>query len=100
VHLDEIQGVAANKLNLPRQGVVGFINHLRSSENKIRAGLALFFPISFDSHIKVCDFVRKLLLNRSLLDLAGARIQRFFQALNLLQEFDLFRNNLCALRIE
>jgi hypothetical protein len=75
----------ANTLNLPGNGAVGFINHRRSSENKISAGLAVFFPISFHSHIKLCDFLKKLLLNRSLLDLAGARIQRFFQALNLLQ---------------
>ena len=39
--------------------------------------LAAFFPVSFHSHIEVCDFLRELLLNRSFLDLAGARIQRF-----------------------
>src|SRR5215469_9632866 len=54
-------------------------------------------PVSFHSHIEVCDFLRELLSNRSSLDLAGARVQGFLQALNLFQEFHLFRNNICAL---
>jgi hypothetical protein len=79
-------------------GAIGLIDHLRSNENKSSGGLAAFFPVLFHSHIEVCDFLRELLLNRSFLDLVGARTQRFFQALNLFQEFDLFKNNACALQ--
>jgi hypothetical protein len=72
------------------QKAVGFIDDRRSSENKISARLAAFFPVSFHSQIEVCDFLRELLLNRCFLDLAGGRIQRRFQALNLFREFHLF----------
>jgi hypothetical protein len=37
-----------------------FIDHLRSNENKISAGLAAFFPVSFHSQIEGCDFLREL----------------------------------------
>jgi hypothetical protein len=89
---------SAQSLKVSPSGAVGFIDHRRSNENKISTELAAFLPVSFHSHIEVCDFLRELLLNRSFLDLAGAQIQRFFQALNLFQEFHLFRNNVCALQ--
>jgi len=65
---------------------------------KISSALIAFFPASFHSYIEVCDFLRELPLDRSFLDVACAEIQRLFQALNLFQEFYLFRNNVCALQ--
>jgi hypothetical protein len=42
-HLDEIQGVVANTLKLPRQGAVGFIDWLDASvDNTIICSLQLF----------------------------------------------------------
>jgi hypothetical protein len=74
------------------KGAAGFIDGRRFDWNKISAGLAAFFPVSFHSHVEVRDFFSELPLNRSFLDLAGARIQRFFQAVNLFRECHLFRN--------
>ena len=77
---------------------VGFVDHRRSDKIKISADLAAFFSVSFHSHAEVRNFSRRLLLNRSFLDLAGARIQRSFQVPNLFQEFQLFRNNVCTVQ--
>ena len=60
-----------------RDHVASFIVNANYSI-KSNAGLAAFFHVSFHSHIEACDFLTELLLDRSFLDLAGARIERFF----------------------
>jgi hypothetical protein len=82
----------------PASGIFIPVTSNTSSGEENSASLSASFPESFHSHIEVCDFLRELPLNRSFLDLADARIQRFFQAVNPFQEFQLFRNNACALQ--